>query len=298
MEYRYHTCDVFTRKPFGGNPLAVIPDARGLDAAQMQAIAREFNYAETTFVLPAEQGQTRRVRIFTPEREVPFAGHPNIGTAFLLADLGEIAVTEDHADITFEELAGRVPIRIERCSDGAIECELTAPEPLSIGREVDAGTLARAVGLAADQVVTRHHFPCVASVGLPFLVAEVADRAALARATAQLDRLRELEDAGVTSFIHLYTRDAGAFDLHARMFAPLTGVPEDPATGSANSALIALLGTVAPEPEGETRWHIAQGEDMGRPSELFGRVEKAAGEITEVHMSGSCVRMFDGTFRM
>lgn len=298
MEYRYHTCDVFTHERFGGNPLAVVPDARGLSSAQMQALAREFNYSETTFVLPAEQGHTRRVRIFTPATEVPFAGHPNIGTAFLLAELGELPLTDGTGTITFEEKAGLVAIRIQRDGHGLVHCELTAPESLSLGAEVDRETLAHAVGLQADEIATQTHNPCVASVGLPFLVAEVTTRDALARATASIDRLRELEARGISSDIHLYTRDADGFDLHTSMFAPLTGVPEDPATGSANCALIALLAHASTEASAELRWNIAQGVDMGRPSMLTGRVQKAGGEITSVHMGGHCVRMFTGEFRI
>lgn len=297
-EYRYHTCDVFTRDAFGGNPLAVVPDARGLDTEAMQALAREFNYSETTFVLPAEQGCTRRVRIFTPQVEVPFAGHPNIGTAFMLAALGEVALAGGAGSVTFEERAGIVPIRIERDTEGRTFCELTAPESLSLGPEVAVEVLAGAVGLEAAEIVTATHRPRVASVGLPFLVAEVATRSALARAGANIDALRELRAQGITPDIHLYTRDAGEFDLHARMFAPLDGVPEDPATGSANCALLGLLAHAGPATSGERRWRIAQGVDMGRPSELYGRVETCGGELADVRIGGHCVRMFDGSFRV
>lgn len=297
-EYRYHTCDVFTRDAFGGNPLAVVPDARGLDTEEMQALAREFNYSETTFVLSAEQGCTRKVRIFTPRVEVPFAGHPNIGTAFMLAELGEISLAEAAGAVTFEERAGIVPIRIERDAQGRTFCELTAPEPLSLGTEVAVEVLAEAVGLELAEIVTATHPPRVASVGLPFLITEVATRSALARATANIATLHELQAQGITPDIHLYTRDAGEFDLHARMFAPLDGVPEDPATGSANCALIALLAHAGPTNSGEQRWRIAQGVDMGRPSELCGRVEKSGGQVTHVHIGGYCVRMFDGSFHI
>lgn len=297
-EYRYHTCDVFTRDSFGGNPLAVVPDARGLDTERMQALAREFNYSETTFVLPAEQGGTRKVRIFTPRIEVPFAGHPNIGTAFMLAALGEISLAGAAGTVTFEERAGIVPVRIEQDAEDRTFCELTAPEPLSLGPEVAVEVLAEAVGLEPAEIVTATHPPRVASVGLSFLMVEVATRSALARASARIGVLRELQAQGITPDIHLYTRDAGEFDLHARMFAPLDGVPEDPATGSANCALIALLAHADPATSGEQRWRIAQGVDMGRPSELFGRVEKSGSEVKNVRIGGYCVRMFDGSFRI
>lgn len=297
-EYQYHTCDVFTRDAFGGNPLAVVPDARGLDTEAMQALAREFNYSETTFVLPAEQGCTRKVRIFTPQIEVPFAGHPNIGTAFMLATLDQVSLSEGAGTVTFEERAGIVPIRIERDAQGWTFCELTAPEPLSLGPEVAVEALAEAAGLEPAEIVTATHSPRVASVGLPFLMAEVVTRSALARASAGIGALRELQAQGITPDIHLYTRDAGEFDLHARMFAPLDGVPEDPATGSANCALIGLLAHASSADSGEQGWHIAQGVDMGRPGELFGRVEKSGGQVTKVHIGGYCVRMLDGSFRI
>lgn len=295
-EYRYYTCDVFTRERFGGNPLAVIPDARGLDAGAMQTLAREFNYSETTFVFPPEGDHTGSVRIFTPAVEVPFAGHPNVGTAFMLAELGEVEWDAAAAVVRFEEKAGVVPVRLERDERGGVFCELTAPEPLSLGPELPVEEVAASAGLAAGDIVTTVHPPRVASVGLPFVVVEVASRAALARAAPDIRGMQAIQARGITPDIHLYTRDAGDFDLHARMFAPLDGVPEDPATGSANSALIGLLGQVDPTASGQWRWRIAQGVDMGRPSELFGSVEKAAGEVSAVRVGGYSVPVFAGTF--
>lgn len=295
-EYRYYTCDVFTRERFGGNPLAVVPDARGLDTAAMQALAREFNYSESTFLFPAEGDHTRAVRIFTPTVEVPFAGHPNVGTAFMLAELGEVEWEADVAMVRFDEIAGTVPVRIVRDERGGVFCELTAPEPLSLGPELAVEEVAAAVGLKPGDVVTAGHPPRVASVGLPFVVVEIASRAALARAAPDIRGMEALQGRGITPDIHLYTRDAGAFDLHTRMFAPLDGVPEDPATGSANSALIGLLGQVNAAASGQWRWRIAQGVDMGRPSELFGSVEKAAGDIQAVRIGGYSVPVFAGTF--
>jgi trans-2,3-dihydro-3-hydroxyanthranilate isomerase len=295
-EYRYYTCDVFTRDRFGGNPLAVVPDARGLDTAAMQALAREFNYSESTFVFPAEQGNTRAVRIFTPTVEVPFAGHPNVGTAFMLAALGEVDADGGGTTVRFEEKAGIVPVRIERDRGEAVFCELTAPEPLSLGPELAVDEVAAAIGLGTADIVTAGHTPRVASVGLPFVVVEIASREALARAAPDIRGMQALQARGITPDIHLYTRDAGDLDLHTRMFAPLDGVPEDPATGSANSALIGLLGQVDPAASGQWRWRIAQGVDMGRPSELFGTVTKQGGEVSEVRIGGYSVSVFAGTF--
>src|SRR5512141_2700328 len=138
MRYRYFICDVFTDTRFGGNQLAVLPEAAGLTDRQMQQIAREFNFAESTFVLPAEQGHTRRVRIFTPVREVPFAGHPNVGTAFVLAATGELGAIADSLSVTFEERAGLVPVVIRRLDDLRFSCELSAPESLTLGKRISA----------------------------------------------------------------------------------------------------------------------------------------------------------------
>ena len=299
MRYRYVHVDVFTDRLFGGNPLAVLPDARGLSDVQMQQVAREFNFSESTFVLPAEAGHTRRVRIFTPTTEVPFAGHPNVGTAFALAQAGELGALEPGAAIeaTFEERAGLVPVRIERRPDGSIFCELTAPQPLSIGEAISPGELAAAVSLSERDVVTRTHPPRVVSVGLPFVVAEVCDRDALARARTGIAGVESLAARGIVPDIHVYARCTSgddAFDLRARMFAPLDGVPEDPATGSANTALAALLARCDPRADGQFRWRIAQGVEMGRPSVLEARVEKRNGEIVAARIGGASVRVAEG----
>ncbi len=295
-DYRYYTCDVFTRERFGGNPLAVVPDARGLDTGAMQALAGEFNYSETTFVFPHGDRNTRAVRIFTPTVEVPFAGHPNVGTAFMLAALDEVEWDADAALVRFEEKAGTVPVRIVRDEHGGVFCELTAPGPLALGPELRIEDVAAALGLEAEDIVTTMHPPRVASVGLPFVVVEVASRRALARAVPDIRGMKALQGRGITPDIHLYTRDTEELDLQTRMFAPLDGVLEDPATGSANSALIGLLGQVDPAASGQWRWRIAQGVDMGRASELFGSVEKAAGGVSAVRMGGYCVPVFAGTF--
>jgi trans-2,3-dihydro-3-hydroxyanthranilate isomerase len=294
MRYRYFICDVFTDTRFGGNQLAVLPEATGLTDGQMQQVAREFNFAESTFVLPAERGHTRRVRIFTPAREVPFAGHPNVGTAFALATAGLLGPIDGTVTVTFEELAGLVPVVIDRSEAGGLRCELRAPEPLSRGRTVPAATVAEALSLDAEEIVTRTHQPVVASVGLPFLMVELRDRAALERARARADRLEALAADGVSPDVHLYVRSGDGFDLRARMFAPLDGVPEDPATGSANCALAALLGTLDPAPSGTFRWRIAQGVEMGRPSVLEARAEKEEGVVTSAYVRGASVLVSEG----
>jgi trans-2,3-dihydro-3-hydroxyanthranilate isomerase len=294
MRYRYFICDVFTDTRFGGNQLAVLPEATGMTDEQMQQVAREFNFAESTFVLPAERGHTRRVRIFTPAREVPFAGHPNVGTAFALATAGLLGPIDGTVTVTFEELAGVVPVVIDHSEAGGLRCELRAPEPLSRSRTVPAATVAEALSLDAEEIVTRTHQPVVASVGLPFLMVELRDRAALERARARADLLEALAADGISPDVHLYFQSEDGFDLRARMFAPLDGVPEDPATGSANVALGALLGTLDPAASGTFHWRIAQGVEMGRPSVLEVRAEKRDGVVTAAYVRGSSVLVSEG----
>jgi trans-2,3-dihydro-3-hydroxyanthranilate isomerase len=291
--YRYYICDVFTDTRFGGNQLAVLPEAHGLSDKQMQQIAREFNFSESAFVLPPEQGYARRVRIFTPATEVPFAGHPNVGTAFILATLGVFGPIATEITVTFEEKAGLVPITIWR-RKGTLWCELSAPERLSLGKRVSAESLASAVSLDPSDVVTTTHQPEVATVGLPFLMAQLTDRSALARARINAQGFDALKAKGVTPDVHLYTKSADEFDIRTRMFAPFDGVPEDPATGSANCALAGLLSHYNPIANGSFHWRVAQGVEMGRPSVLYARAEKREGMVVATWIGGTSVLVSEG----
>ena len=294
MRYRYYICDVFTDTRFSGNQLAVLPEAGGLSTTQMQQIAREFNFSESTFVFAPEAGHTRKVRIFTPSVEVPFAGHPNVGTAFVLASSGGFGDFGSTTKVTFEEHAGSIPITIERGHHGLIRCELAAPEMLSLDKSVSAEQLAEAVSLAADDVITSTHLPQAASVGLPFLFAEIRDRATLARARVNIDALRALAAVEVPVDVHLYTHSNDEFDLRARMFAPFDGVPEDPATGSANCALAGLLAHYDLNISGDFDWRIAQGVEMGRPSSLDACARKRNGEVVSTGVAGTSVMVSEG----
>ncbi len=293
--YSYYTCDVFTDKQFCGNQLAVVPDARGLTAKQMQRIAGEFNFSESTFVFPPERGRTRKVRIFTPETEVPFAGHPNIGTAFVLAAIGDLDDSYKSTGIVFEEKAGLVSLTFRDSGEERLWCELKAPEKFSLGAAVPVDVVAAAVSLSPDDIVVSNHPPQTASVGLPFLLVELKDISALRRAKADIDGLRKLAGMGITPDVHLYIRCNDDFDIRARMFAPLDGVPEDPATGSANCALAGLLTHCNSKYSGHFSWRIEQGVEMGRPSILEARAEKVSGEVLSVHIGGSCVLVSSGT---
>ena len=299
MRLRYFICDVFTDTRFGGNQLAVLPEAEGLSDGQMQQIAREFNFSETTFVLPAQAGNDFRVRIFTPPQEVPFAGHPNIGTAFVLATMGVFGPLDEPRQVIFEEGAGLVPVAIHKREGGRIWCELTAPQSLSLGQTVSAESVASAVSLAAADIITAAHVPQVASVGLPLLMAELSGREALARARPDIPGFEALAAEGIDPpFVHLYARTSDGFDLRARMFAPLGGIPEDPATGSANCALAGLLSQIDPAADATFSWRIAQGVEMGRPSVLEARTEKRAGAVVNVWIGGDSVLVSEGSIEV
>jgi trans-2,3-dihydro-3-hydroxyanthranilate isomerase len=293
MSYRFYICDVFTEKRFGGNPLAVLPDARGLSDARMQQIAREFNFSESTFVFSAEGDRRRRVRIFTPAREVPFAGHPNIGTAFVLAGSGEFGALPPLATVTFEENAGPVEVSIRTEGSRVVWCELAAPEALSFGRTVDPRRVAAVVSLTPEDLRTDTHEPRVASVGLPFLFTEVRDLDALERARVDLAGAEALLAEGIRPSLHLYVK-TGEDTIRARMFAPLSGVAEDPATGSAACALAGVLAHHRPEPDGSFTWRITQGVEMGRPSALTARAGKEGGEIRTTGVGGASVMVAEG----
>ena len=296
---RYVTLDVFTQQAFGGNPLAVVLEAEGLTGAQMQAIATEFNYSETTFILPPrEPAHTAQVRIFTSRSEVPFAGHPNVGTAVALARDLQAKGAAPVDQFIFEEAAGLVPVRLLREGGLVVGAEFTAPEKLSARQSVPAADAADCLSLSASDIKTAIHPPQVMSVGLPFLIAEVVSRDALTRAKPDfVAHQRVLPPAG-TDAVYAYWRDRNGTELHARMFAPLDATLEDPATGSATAAAIALLAQLTAAESGEISWRIEQGVDMGRPSLILGRTQKASGEITAVHIAGHCVHMMQGAIHI
>jgi trans-2,3-dihydro-3-hydroxyanthranilate isomerase len=294
VNYRYYICDVFTETRFGGNQLAVLPEAAGLSTQQMQEIAREFNFSETTFVFPARAGHTRHVRIFTPAREIPFAGHPNVGTAFVLASAGEFGEIKSSLTITFEEEGGLVSVAIHEAGGKVASCELTAPQALSFGKTLPVELVAAAISIDSKDIVTKTHGPQVASVGLPFIMVELRDRSVLERVRISMSGFEALAAQDVMPDVYLYTRGTDGFDIRARMFAPLSGVPEDPATGSANCALAGLLAHYSQDSNGSFSWRIAQGVEMGRPSTLIARAEKKDGVVQTTRIGGATVLVSEG----
>jgi trans-2,3-dihydro-3-hydroxyanthranilate isomerase len=302
MQVPFVTVDVFTDRQFGGNPLAVVLDASGLSGAQMLAIAGEFNLSETTFVLPPrDAAHTARLRIFTPRAEIPFAGHPNIGTAFALAREGSCLGRPLTSDaLAFEEDAGLVQVELMRDEGGIIGARLAAPKALTIEQTVPAELVAEACGIPADGIETRHHQPSLAGCGISFVLTQVKSRDMLAAAQPRADIFARHLPREIFSGVHLYahTRDEGGLDVQTRMFDPLHGIPEDPATGSANLALTGLLAQLRPEPDLELALTIGQGFDMGRPSLLEGRAVKTAGTVGELTIGGKCVAMSRGLFTL
>ncbi len=289
MRYRFLTCDVFTTRRFGGNQLAVLPEAEGLETAQMQALAAEFNFSETSFVLPpAEPAHHARVRIFTPGAEIPFAGHPTVGTALALAWLGRVP---REGAIVLEEGAGPVTVELSAAAAGTeLRAEFKAPLPPQRGPTAEPERVAAALGLDPVDLVVANGIPCDASVGLPFLMVELKDEAALARAAPQ-GRLGKLSPASGNG-IYLFTRAADL--VCARMFAPDHGIGEDPATGSAAAALAGLLAGEDGRGDGWHGWTVHQGREMGRPSLIAARARRAGGAVAEVRVGGTAVPVAEG----
>ena len=294
MLRRFLTADVFTDRMFGGNPVAVVLDTAGLGAEQMQALATEFNYSETTFILPpSDSAHTAHVRIFTPAREVPFAGHPNIGTAFVLARQAAAQGQPIPKRLVFEEAAGLVAVDLLLEGGMVVGAELTSPQTLSRLSSAPVAGVAACLGLDAADIRTHGHTPQVISVGLPFLVAELASREALRRVRTQPAAYDGVLPRDGAAAIYAYTKDADAgTDIQARMFmARLT--TEDPATGSATAAVTALLAELGGVPEIALR--VGQGVDMGRSSLLLSRAKREDGGM-RAYVGGRCMPMFEGSF--
>ncbi len=279
----YVVYDVFTDTPFGGNPLAVIPDASALPEARLQSIAREFNFSETTFVYPpADPTHDARVRIFTPTMEIPFAGHPTVGTALALQALGRVG-----HELVFELGVGPIPVSI---TDGVAEFKTRVP--LQTWPGPSPRTVAESIGLETSAIRIDRHAPTIASVGLPFALAELTDAEALAAAVPNTDAFRAFDPHWPTDTHYdllVYTRHGA--DIDARMFAPLDGIPEDPATGSAAAALAAWLGQLDGVSQSFT---ISQGVAMGRPSQIAASVTVEDGAPVEVSIAGRAVKVMEG----
>ena len=292
MKRRYVTLDVFTERRFAGNPLAVVLDADELETEAMQGIANEFNLPETVFVLPPENADHRaRCRIFTPKRELPFAGHPTVGTAVLLAarDGGK-----SH-DFVLEEQVGRIRCRVTPRAGGG-EASFAIPVlPQRVASPPENEIIAAALGLAADEIGFDDIGPSCWSAGNPFLFVPLRGLEALRKASPDLARFAALPAEHGAMFVFTRETVEKDHDFHARMFAPAMGIIEDPATGSAAAAFAGLLGRFGGYGDGEHTVAIEQGHEMGRPSLIRLGMTIVAGQFTAVTVGGSAVIVAEGT---
>lgn len=295
-EYRFHTADVFTDTTFGGNQLAVLPDARGLSAEEMLSITREFNFSETIFVLPPDDPKhTRRLRIFVPGGEIPFAGHPTVGGAYVLAATGEIPLTGDETKILFEEGVGPVPVLIRSRNGKPYFTQLTtAKVPEKHDESYDAATIASTVSLSESDIDLDNGNAIEGwTTGLPYLYVPLKSREALKRSRVRADLIERHLKGGWCTEPVIFLKDGD--DYRVRMFAPLVGVPEDPATGSAAAAFAGYVGSRLSMQSGTHSFTMHQGVEMGRPSRLDVEIDFSGGRITAVRVGGASVLVTTGS---
>jgi len=307
---RYVTADVFTSAPFTGNPLAVVFGADALPTETLQAITREFNYSETVFVFPpTDPSHSRRVRIFTPEGELPFAGHPTVGTAHVLVALGDVAASGDEVTVVLGEGVGPVPVRVRLEHGVPVHAQLTTamlPEERVESPSLDR--LAEVLSLAPDDFVGGTHMPLSVSCGIPWFLVPLNSVDAVRRARIRMDAWEQhvAQQWGAWPFVFAMTSgvsDADApahvqhVDIRARAFLPGAAVPEDPATGSANACLAGYLAARTPR-DGLLTWEVAQGVEMGRASRLSIEAHKTSGVIDAVRVGGATVLVNEGMMRV
>ena len=298
VRYKFYTADVFTEQIFGGNQLAVFPDARGLNTDLMQKIAKEFNLSETAFVFPPEKSSnTKKLRIFTPATELPFAGHPTVGTAYVLASIGAIPLEDAQTEIIFEEGVGLVPVSIYAEAGKPVSAYLTAAKLPEFGdNPISYDIIAQTVSLQERDLLLREWSPQPASCGVPFLFIPVRDRDALARASLNGEYWHKQLKSSRAPDVYLFCLDPEreGSDIRSRMFAPSMGIEEDPATGAAASALAGYLGVRNSTTDGIVKWQVEQGFEMGRPSILQVEAEKANGQIVKVRVGGRSIMVSEG----
>ncbi len=298
MKYRYFTADVFTDRVFGGNQLAVFPDGRELSDALMQKIAREFNFSETVFVFPPEDpANTRKLRIFTPENELPFAGHPTVGTAFVLAHAGEIPLVDDEVRIVFEEGVGPVHVSIFGRDGRPISTQLSAAKMPEAGPEPPTiEALAETLSIEPSEIIAGQDGPRTISCGVPFIFVPVKSLDVVRRSRVNSTAWdREIaKHPAPQVFIFTRETETSTAQVHARMFAPSMNIEEDPATGSAAAALAGYLAPREDVTAGTVRWTIEQGFEMGRPSIIYLEADLRDGEISAVRVAGQSVMVCEG----
>lgn len=299
---KFFTLDVFTGERFAGNPLAVIPDARPIPEKRLLAIAREFNLSETVFVYPPRDPRnTARVRIFTPARELPFAGHPTIGTAVLLASLGRVRQRGGKARVVLEEGVGAIPVELRYAGAGRTPrygkfttAQLPQPGPPAPPARELADALSIEPSHLADAI------PRAFSCGVPFLFVQLKNRRAVAASHIDIGAWETHLSSYWAPEIFVFSTGgklAGS-DFHARMFAPGLSIGEDPATGSAVAAFAGYLAARERLTDGAHRWRIEQGFEMGRPSLLELECDVRRGKLAAVRVGGAAVIVSEGELRL
>jgi trans-2,3-dihydro-3-hydroxyanthranilate isomerase len=296
MRYRFYTADVFTETKFGGNQLAVFPQAQGLQDDVMQKIAREFNFSETVFVFPPKNPEhTRCVRIFTPACELPFAGHPTVGTAHVLAATREIPGQSNRVQIVFEEGVGPVRVEIEFRGSIPMSAQFTTAKLPEMGPPPPSDAdLARVLSLQPEDLLEKGAVSAW-SCGVPYLFVPLKGLDAIRRSSIDMIAWKEIVANywAVDVYVFTYETELEGASIHSRMFAPAFGIAEDPATGSAAAALGGYLAGKEKD-DGTFRWTIEQGIEMDRPSILNLEVDKKNGRITAVRVGGSSVMVTEG----
>ena len=292
MQHTFYTLDVFTDTALCGNPLAVVLDADSLSDHLMQKVAREFNLSETVFVCkPNDPGNTARIRIFMPRGELPFAGHPTIGTALLLDHLGQSTSSQQ---VLLEEQVGLVIVDITQAHGSRSATLNAAVMPFCAGNPPDRKLLAAAAGLFPEDIGFDNHQPGLYNAGVPYLFVPVRNLASLERCRPTEPAWSRMTALAGTDGAGFYTRGAGRFDWQFRLFAPESGIPEDPATGSAAAALPGQLMDAEGLQDGTHSWQIAQGVEMGSPSEIHLEANLDNGRFTSVRVGGSAVIVSQG----
>ena len=299
MRYAFWTVDVFTNRSFGGNPLAVIPYANGLTDEQMQRIAREFNLSETSFVLPPESPEhTFRLRIFTPQTELPFAGHPTLGAAYVLGLCGRVELKSERTQIVFAEKVGAVPVEIRAAGTQPVFTQLTAAMLPQFGPPAPPSEIVAAMLSVdpSDVLDDDRDEPMAISCGMPFLFVPLASRAAVRRSRLNWEWYNQYVPAAWAPQIYVFSFDVESSDatIHARAFTRAVGIEEDPATGSAACGLAGYLARRERLKDGTARWRVEQGVEMGRPSMLDVEADSREGAITAVRVGGPSVVISEG----
>lgn len=296
MSRRFVTLDVFTARPHAGNPLAVVLDSEGLDSAAMQAIAREFNLSETVFVAPpANPAHRAAIRIFTPGQELPFAGHPTVGTAALLA-LRDAAEGRAADRLVLEEKVGLVPCVIELGNARSARATFTLPKlPEQVAQPIADAALAEALGLELADLGFEEHRPSAFSAGVVYTMVPVSGRESIAKArvAGAFERVMAPAQNG-NAFLYCRETEEAGHHYHARMFWPEAGVTEDPATGSAVAAFAGAIMAFDQPGDGAHRFVIEQGYEMGRPSQIELTLTVAGGALASATIGGAAVVMSEG----